>query len=86
VATEVFLDEKIKLQVDRCYDCGRFWALEVTVTGTCPRCAQQKVERAWDETKTAQRSASALRAALARDKALVERARSILRQERKRGG
>lgn len=59
-------DPAIEVDVTRCYECGRWWGIERGEEGTCPRCAQAKIDRAWEETKTAQRSAAAARGAAAR--------------------
>ncbi len=65
------LNEEIDLVKRRCFDCGRFWALERFVAGdvTCPLCGGEKIRRAQAEVDRLERSNRSLRAARTRSKA-----------------
>jgi predicted Zn-ribbon and HTH transcriptional regulator len=55
----------------RCYQCGTFWAIEVTRkpgTCVCPRCAAKSIEAANMAADKSERSARSLRGALKRSK------------------
>jgi predicted RNA-binding Zn-ribbon protein involved in translation (DUF1610 family) len=58
----------VELEINRCYDCGRWWALEKNVRGQCPRCARADIERAEEREVKAQRGMATLRGALTKAK------------------
>jgi predicted RNA-binding Zn-ribbon protein involved in translation (DUF1610 family) len=58
----------ITLAVQRCYNCGRYWAHENAVSGTCPTCAQDKIERLVNDVTRHERAAASLRGALTKAK------------------
>jgi hypothetical protein len=60
---------EIELTVTRCYDCGRYWALESAVGGTCPKCAQDTIDRYVEEASKHDRAIASLRGALTKAKA-----------------
>lgn len=59
---------KITLEINRCYDCGRYWALENAVSGTCPKCAQDKIMRLLDDVARHERAVASVRGALTKAK------------------
>jgi len=56
----------IELHVNRCFDCGRFYAVEVARNSTCPYCAREEVRQANARADTAERSAAASRGVIKR--------------------
>lgn len=59
----------ITLVVERCYDCGRYWAHENTVSNTwCPKCAGDKIARFLDQANKHDRALASLRGALTKAK------------------
>jgi Zn finger protein HypA/HybF involved in hydrogenase expression len=59
---------KVELEVNRCYECGRWWALEKGMRGQCPRCARAAVELAEEREMKAARGMATLRGALTKAK------------------
>jgi len=57
---------KVLLEVIRCWECGRWWALEKGIAGTCPSCAERKIKAANGRADAAERSARASRGAATR--------------------
>lgn len=62
---EITRNYNIKLAIERCYDCGHFWAYESRVgNATCPVCARRKLDAIGEELAklekrlTAQKSAT----------------------------
>lgn len=60
---------EIDLHVTRCFDCGRYWALENAVSGTCPKCAQGRIDRLIAESNKHDRAVASLRGSLTKAKA-----------------
>jgi len=58
----------ITLAVQRCYECGRYWAHENAVSGTCPTCAQDRIDRLVEEANKHDRAVASLRGALTKAK------------------
>lgn len=59
----------LTLETHRCWECGRFWAIEKGFTinsGTCPHCARRDLDKAEADRATLERSNRALRGAIAR--------------------
>lgn len=54
----------LTLNGNRCVTCGRWWAVEQYVSGTCPKCAARRIAAADDEVAVAHRTIAALRGAL----------------------
>lgn len=54
------------LETRRCYECGRYWAIESAFVdrSRCPFCAGKAIAKALDETAAAERTARSLRGAL----------------------
>jgi predicted nucleic acid-binding Zn-ribbon protein len=57
---EITLDEK------RCYNCGRWWAIEAYMTGTCPNCAGDELKKVCAERAHMRKVIQGLRGALKR--------------------
>lgn len=66
---DVTVTPQLTLRVERCYDCGRYYAVEPARASRCPYCAAADVNRALEALATAERSAAATRGALSRLKA-----------------
>jgi hypothetical protein len=64
----VELQRTITLDVERCFECGRFWAVERGVLGRCPCCADDRASKLVDELAAAERVNRALRGALTKAK------------------
>lgn len=62
------LSREHELTEHRCYECGRFWALEAYAPngGTCPNCAQLAKDARYAELDAARRTISALKGAVTR--------------------
>ena len=58
--------EAIRLEVFRCYTCGRFWAREPSHPGRCPVCAQRQIDEAEAEVLTLTRRLNSQKAATVR--------------------
>ena len=58
----------VNMNVHRCYECGRCWALETFANGAgiCPCCAQRRIDALELVMKTKDRVINALRGVLAR--------------------
>jgi hypothetical protein len=56
----------ITLEIKRCWECGAFWAIENGRTGTCPCCAQRKIDRAYADEKKLEHRLNAQKAATTR--------------------
>ena len=65
---ETKISPEIIIDIQRCYNCGRFWGTERGISGTCPRCADTKIEQANDRVKAMERSIRSLRGAITRKK------------------
>lgn len=66
---DAFLDHnpKITLAVQRCYDCGTFWACETrSGSGRCPICAERKIFAAHEEQAKLEKRLNAQKAATSR--------------------
>ena len=59
---------EINLDIHRCYDCGRFWALEQGWPGDCPNCARRSQNEKLEESDAKDRTIAALRGALTKAK------------------
>jgi predicted Zn-ribbon and HTH transcriptional regulator len=59
-------DVKILLTVERCFDCGSLWATEQGKRGTCPHCAQDRINRAVGNQNAIERKLKAQKAATSR--------------------
>lgn len=64
------LQREITLTENRCYDCGRFYAVESEVGQDCicPHCAGKKVEEYRREAEALRRSNNSIRGAMNRRK------------------
>jgi hypothetical protein len=58
----------ITVDLNRCYDCGRWWGIERGQTGNCPVCAGRAIERANARADHAERQMRGLRGVIARTK------------------
>jgi hypothetical protein len=58
----------VQLDITRCYDCGRFWAIEQGYRGDCPHCAKNKRSERFEALEHAERSIASLRGALTKAK------------------
>ena len=56
----------IDLEVKRCFDCGRYYAIEEQRGTTCPVCAHETLRKNYVEMSRLERSNRALRGALKR--------------------
>lgn len=67
---ELFTHEaKFQLEINRCWGCGRYWAVETFAAGgDCPCCANAKYERLWNEFEKLQRTVNSLRGAVTKAK------------------
>lgn len=70
MASRFDIAEQHALDVHRCYDCGRYWALETYAQnpGVCPACASARIEAAHAGRVKAERVANSLRGAVTRAK------------------
>jgi hypothetical protein len=59
-------DLAVTLEINRCYDCGRHWAVEKGWRGRCPHCAQTRIDELFEERQAAHRAANALRGVITR--------------------
>jgi len=59
---------EITLVVQRCYECGRYWAHENSVSGTCPKCAQDRINKFVRELEGHNRVVASLRGAITKAK------------------
>jgi len=56
---------ELVLKIDRCWECGRWWAVEQFAPGgDCPCCAKIKYGKLWAEFEKLERTLRALRGAL----------------------
>jgi ssDNA-binding Zn-finger/Zn-ribbon topoisomerase 1 len=62
------INREIELTEYRCPKCGRWWALESSRTGSCPRCAYVRSDERFRELDAANRTIAALRGALTKAK------------------
>lgn len=62
------INAELELEINRCSDCGRYWALEQNVNGNCPRCARIKSDDRWNKIYALEKRVSALKGALTRKK------------------
>lgn len=58
----------IILAVRRCYECGRFWALEKAVEGSCPSCEARRRHMRMEEEDAKDRTIRSLRGAITKMK------------------
>ncbi len=63
---DLTITPQLTLTVVRCFDCGRWYAVEGARVSRCPYCAAADVSRAIDRQEAAERSAAATRGALSR--------------------
>lgn len=68
--TELYTDPRVKLELTRCFECGRWWAYEVfrAEAAECPVCARRQLERMRDAVAERDRSIAALRGSLTKRK------------------
>ena len=68
---QLFTDQRVRLDVRRCYECGRWWAYESYGPGSaeCPVCARRTLDRLINDQEKLNRTINALRGALTRAKA-----------------
>ena len=61
---------KLQLTARRCYQCGRYWAIESScpASALCPRCQEEQTENARDTVRQLERTISCLRGALTKAK------------------
>jgi predicted nucleic acid-binding Zn-ribbon protein len=64
----VKINREIELSEHRCYDCGRYWALESAVSGECPKCASDRIKERYADLDAANRTIAALHGALTKAK------------------
>jgi Zn finger protein HypA/HybF involved in hydrogenase expression len=62
------IETPIEMETQRCYDCGRYWALEKGRRGQCPVCGHKRSDALSEETLRLGRVINALRAAITRAK------------------
>jgi hypothetical protein len=60
--------QEVILDMSRCYDCGRWWAIERGFTGVCPKCASDKIDRVYREQERLGRVVQSLRGVVTRAK------------------
>lgn len=63
---ELNLNMNISLVTERCYECGRWFALEYGWSGKCPYCAARKIGNARSERDALERVVRAQRGAITR--------------------
>jgi len=70
MSEDLFSDQRIKLDLRRCYECGRWWALEVYANSSheCPSCAGRTIARKNDEIAKLERRIRSLKGAATRRK------------------
>lgn len=56
----------IALSIERCWECGSFWALEQGKNGKCPHCARRAIDAAYEESKQLEKRLNAQKAATSR--------------------
>jgi hypothetical protein len=66
--TDLAFSPTISLRVNRCHECGAYWALEYgrRNSGSCPCCAETRVSRVLDEQGRLERCLRSQRAATSR--------------------
>ena len=65
--SDLYIDRRLTLKVERCYACGHFWAWETRVgSAKCPVCAQRKLDEAAAEVKQLEHRLNAQKAATTR--------------------
>lgn len=65
----ITLTPEIRLEQNRCYDCGTFWAVEQckATVAQCPVCAGKRIQAAISSEMKAIRSARSLKALVNRN-------------------
>ncbi len=67
MAADIELNRTISMSVQRCYDCGTFWACETrSGSGRCPICAGRKIDAAHEEQAKLEKRLNAQKAATSR--------------------
>ena len=64
--SETFVHKtEVNLKIDRCWECGRWWAIEQFAPGgECPHCAHKKYKKLWDEFEKLEKTIRSLRGAI----------------------
>ena len=62
------LNQTIEMESQRCFACGRWWALEVGRSGQCPSCKSRYTDSTEAELAKSKRTIAGLKGALARIK------------------
>jgi hypothetical protein len=68
VVSVLALNPQVNIETHRCYECGRWWALEQGWDGDCPGCAHTKRMERYEALESALRSIRSLKGALTKAK------------------
>lgn len=62
--SELYYDCRFTLIATRCFDCGKFYALEHNYSGSCPYCAKDRANRHFMSENKLERSIRSLKGAI----------------------